>query len=79
MNATKPGVKTSEFWLTAFAQLLPFLVILGIVPQADAQSITASVSSVVSGVFALTSLITYVLQRYALKSQSIDPAPVLPK
>lgn len=72
----KPGWKTTEFWLAALAQLLPFLVALGVVPAADAQSISASVASVVSGVVAAIGLVSYIIQRFKLKTQPTGiPAP----
>lgn len=72
----KPGWKTTEFWMTAVAQLLPFLVLLGVVPAADVQSLTASIASVVSGCLAGVSLIAYVVQRYKLKT---SPPQVMPR
>lgn len=71
----KPGVKSTEFWMTAVAQLLPFLVLLGVVPAADVQPLTTAIASVVSGCVAGVSLIAYIVQRYKLKTQPSGPAP----
>ncbi|TXH10022.1 MAG: hypothetical protein E6R03_15920 [Hyphomicrobiaceae bacterium] len=80
MNTEKPGSKTSEFVLTAIAQFVMFLAQVGVLTMADAQSLSASVVSVVTGVYAAISIFQYIRSRTSLKlGKKVDPAPVLPK
>jgi hypothetical protein len=80
MNTVEPGRKSSEFLLTAASQVLMFLAQLGVLTVADAQSLTGSIVSVVTGLYAALSIFNYIKSRTTLKMKPpVDPAPVLPK
>lgn len=53
MNPTRPGVYSSEFWMTLAAIAISALVAFGVVPAGDAPDITAKVTAIVVAVFAV--------------------------
>lgn len=67
----KPGWKSSEFWLALVFQILPVLVIIGIVTteEADtlAQAITQAVAAVGALVAAMLPIIRYIDSRKEVK------------
>lgn len=49
---SKPGIKTSEFWLTLAAQVVPLLVIFGVISQAEAHTLAEAVGQLIVAVAA---------------------------
>lgn len=44
----KPGYLTTEFWLTLSAQVIPLLVIFGLIPDSDKDSVGQFISSAIA-------------------------------
>ena len=69
----KPGIKTTEFWLTLAAQIIAMLVIVGVVSSTDQQTVETAVGDAIKAVGALAaSVITlwrYVQGRIELKNK----------
>ncbi len=67
----KPGYMTTEFWLTLLAQVVPILVLTGVVSSADAQGVTDSTTHAVEGIgstaVAVAALWKYIQSRADLK------------
>lgn len=54
---TKPGIKTTEFWIAAVANLVPLLVLTGVVAPDQADVVTENANGAISGIFlAVTSI-----------------------
>lgn len=72
MNPIKPGWQTSEWWLAVGHQLLAVLVLLGIVPAADATGLDVAIAHGISAVFALAAsawvVVSYIKSRENLKT-----------
>lgn len=71
MSEVKPGWKTTEFWLTVGFQMLPLMVIFGILSQGEvdtlAQAVTEAVKAITALVVAAAPLWKYIEGRTALK------------
>jgi hypothetical protein len=52
-NEVKSGIYTSEFWVTLGAQLIPVLVLLGILGQEEAGQVQNEWAELVKAAFAL--------------------------
>lgn len=68
----KPGYQTSEFWLTLAAQIIPLLVLLGVLTPEQAPGVSDALSNVIKDVFALLASVApvavYIWGRAKVKS-----------
>jgi hypothetical protein len=75
----KPGIKTTEFWLSLIGNVLAFAVALGVVSSADKATLEGALTTIVTSAIALvgavTIVVTYVRGRIAAKSQA-EAAPM---
>lgn len=79
----KPGLKTTEFYVTAAGVLLSVLVAMGLVSSTDVEHLTAAVTKIAGAVAVVVAnawvLVRYVEARTGLKVESLDlqapPAP----
>lgn len=66
-----PGYRTTEFWVTLVQQIVPLLILLGLVKQDQAESIGDSVTQLITALFAVAAslgpVITYIRARTDLK------------
>ena len=69
----KSGVKTSEFWIVAGANVIALLTLSGVFAQVDAPEITENFSQAVGGIFGVIANVTYILSRTVIKKT--QPAP----
>lgn len=75
MNDTpKPGVWTTEFWLTLATTIIGALAASGVIPQADADPMTSASGKIIAGVLAAVGLVSYIVSRTMVKK-----APAAPK
>ena len=70
----KPGISTSEFWLTLFATLVGLAVAAGVVPAAQGATIVHEVTVIVGGVIAIVPALGYVWSRASVKKAAIAGA-----
>lgn len=70
MPNLRPGVQTSEFWLTAATTIVSLLAAAGIIGSTDAPAVTENFKTAVLGGFALSSLLSYVWGRVSLKKDN---------
>lgn len=63
----KPGVKTTEFWLTLGAQLPGLLLIFGFTPE-QASDLANAAAQVGATLFSLVSLVAYIWSRVRVKA-----------
>ena len=66
----KPGVKTSEFWITAGTNIIALLVLGGIFNQADQAGVDAKWGDLVAGVFSAITNMSYIISRTSLKGRA---------
>lgn len=52
-GALKSGVRTTEFWITLAAQVIPVLVIVGLLTADEAVTINETIVEAIKAVFAL--------------------------
>jgi len=65
------GSKTSEFWLTLLPTVVAMLVITGVIDQGDTDMTMSLAKDIVSGVVALVSIATYIVNRSNLKKEIV--------
>lgn len=65
----KPGVKTSEFYVTMLPVVIAGLVYTGVIGDTDTDMIISLVKDVIAGVVALFSIVSYILSRSHLKRE----------
>jgi hypothetical protein len=68
----KPGIKTTEFWLTAVKSVLTILLAAGVVTQVDADNLGEAVGAAIAavGVFAANAVVVmeYIKSRRMAKT-----------
>ena len=67
MNETKPGYKTTEFWLSLLATLLGFLLASGVMDTVPADS---WIAKLIGGLVAVLATLGYSASRAKVKSAS---------
>lgn len=65
---TKPGVKTTEFWVTILIQILSLLVVFGVITPEEQGNISTGVQQLVAGIVQLVSAVAYIWSRTKAKS-----------
>ena len=65
MNDTKPGYKTTEFWLSLLATLLGFLLASGVMDAVPAES---WIAKLIGGVVAVLATLGYSASRAKVKN-----------
>lgn len=65
MTDTKPGYKTTEFWLTLLAELFGFLMMSGVMDLAPGD---AWISKVIGGAIAVLAALGYTANRTKAKN-----------
>lgn len=65
----KPGIKTSEFWVTSATALLALLATAGLIGPTDLAPMTENVKTVVLGIYALCAILSYIKSRIDLKKE----------
>lgn len=72
MNEIKPGVKTSELWVSVGTALVMMLVALGIITQAEADSLVETVmqfgAAAVALIGAVAPIVAYIQSRTKVKA-----------
>lgn len=71
-NEPKPGILTSEFYLTIANSVAGFAVMLGYLSPQQADEFIQAVVAVLGGLMIIISTIVYVYGRYKLKSSGKD-------
>ena len=69
MNETKPGYKTTEFWLSLLATLLGFLLASGVM---DAVPEESWIAKLIGGVVAVLATLGYSASRAKVKSEATN-------
>lgn len=68
----KPGIKTTEFWLTLTAQLIPLLVIFGVLNSDEASDLSEAVAQLITAIGAVVAsaapIVAYIQSRTRVKS-----------
>ena len=67
----KPGIKTSEFYVTMLPVVIAGLVFSGVIGESDTDYIIALIKDVIAGVVALFSIVSYIFSRSQLKRESL--------
>ena len=67
MNETKPGYKTTEFWLSLLATLLGFLLASGVM---DAVPEESWIAKLIGGAVAVLATLGYSASRAKVKSET---------
>jgi hypothetical protein len=72
----KPGIYTTEFWISLIGNVLAFAVALGVVSSSDKATLEGALTTIVTASIALigaaTVIVTYVRGRIAVKTQGGD-------
>lgn len=68
----RPGIKTTEFWLTAAALAVTTLVNFGLVPAIDQDLLLALTTKVITGVAAVVALGLYIRGRATVKQADAE-------
>ena len=76
----KPGIKTTEFWIAVIAQLIPLLVMFGVLTADEGSALADAVSKAVAAVVALVAavwpIVAYIKSRTAVKTALLAPAAI---
>jgi hypothetical protein len=72
VNETKPGYKTTEFWLSLLATLLGFLLASGVMDAAPEES---WIAKLIGGVVAVLATLGYSASRAKVKSEATNGGP----
>lgn len=67
----KPGIQTTEFWMTLVPQIATILVVVGVLPSEDVDGVTKMIAGVIAGIVSLVSLVAYVWSRVQLKKEAL--------
>jgi len=59
----KPGIKTSEFWVTVIISILGVLVALGVITPEQKDTLAQSIQQIAGAVMAAAPVIGYALSR----------------
>lgn len=74
----KPGVKTTEFWIAVLAQLIPLLVMFGVLTADEgsvlADAVSRAVAAVVALIAAVWPIVEYIKSRTAVKQAMLAMA-----
>jgi len=65
----KPGIKSSEFWVTSATTLLALLASAGLIGPTDLAPVSENVKTVVLGIYALCAILSYIKSRVDLKKE----------
>jgi hypothetical protein len=65
MDNVKPGIKTTEFWMTLINTLLMVGVAFGLVNQSEAESLASLIAPLVA---AIIPIVAYISSRTKVKS-----------
>lgn len=72
MNPIKPGVKTTEFWIALVVQVLPLLVMLGVIGPGDVSTLEGALTKAITAVGALAAaawvIVEYIKGRVRTKT-----------
>lgn len=63
----KPGIMSSEFWISSILSLLSLAGAAGLIGPNDLPAVSENVKTIVLGFFALATVINYVVGRVKLK------------
>jgi hypothetical protein len=74
----KPGVKTTEFWLTVVNTLVGLAVTLGYLQPDEADTLVKGVVSVVGGLMILIPFALYIISRVTVKNAQAKSGGVVP-
>lgn len=77
----KPGVKTSEFYLTIVSSIVGILVTLGYLTPQQGDDLVKAVVAIIGGVLTISSVLLYLYGRFKLKQLTANNSttqPVLP-
>ena len=67
----KSGITTSEFWITAGANIIALLALGGIFNPADTPEVTENFSQAIGGIFGVIANIVYIISRTSIKKEII--------
>lgn len=67
---TKPGYKTSEFWIMVVNQVVGILVMLGYISPSEADELGNAIVSVIGGMLVIISFALYLWGRVQVKSSA---------
>lgn len=65
----RPGIKTSEFYLTIVSSVVGMLVTLGYVTPQEADQLVQAIVTVIGGVLTVVTMGLYIYGRFKLKQQ----------
>lgn len=75
MQPEKPGIYTTEFWMTLAGQIIAFAILLGWIGPDQQEAAVRIATQVVMGAFSLGTAITYIVTRFKLKSSAQELEP----
>jgi hypothetical protein len=68
----KPGYKTSEFWIALVAQIIPFMILFGVVTADEAETVNESITQLIAAIFAaaasIAPIVAYIQGRAKVKA-----------
>ncbi len=80
-QANKPGVKTTEFYLTIASSIVGLLVTLGYLSPQQGDELVKAIVAIIGGVLTISSVLLYLYGRFKLKqidTKSSASKPTLP-
>ena len=72
MNNLKPGVNTSEFWITLSTTIVGILVMVGVVSPSESNNFNQALTAVIGGIIMVIPAIVYIVNRSWLKSKAMN-------
>jgi hypothetical protein len=77
MNETKPGYKTTEFWLTLLSQTVGILTLTGVIKPEEATPYLQGGGAVIGGLMTIIPQIAYAFSRGKAKAAAVTAAKAL--
>ncbi len=76
-ETTKPGYKTTEFWLSLIGALTGIAVLLGFVTPEESTQLNTTITAAVGGVMSVISIVGYAITRAKTKTEGTDLQAIL--
>lgn len=78
MNPVKPGVKSSEFYVTLVNGVVGLLIMTGVVTTDQGDTLGQAIVAVIGGLMIIIPTSIYIWSRLVLKKEVVPPAVTTP-
>lgn len=80
MNNTdplKPGMYTSELYITVVSSIIGLLIAAGVIHPANPDQLTSQIATIMGAAITIFTTISYIMGRSQIKASAVTPAPVV--